>query len=58
MVADAGGNDVLGVKHKQITTLAMFPNTLVPRPAVHPAAPAGRDDPDAGGADECRDAAA
>ena len=43
---------------KQISTLAVFPDTLVPRPAVHPAAPAGRDDPDAGRADERRGAAA
>jgi hypothetical protein len=42
VVADAGGNDVLSVKHKQITTLATFASTLVPAPPfIQPPPPGG-----------------
>jgi len=36
VVADAGGNDVLAVKHKQITTLATFGSTPVTAPPGFP----------------------
>lgn len=34
IVADAGGNDVLGVKKKHISTLAVFPDAIVPFPTA------------------------
>ena len=47
VIADAGGNSLLGISHGQISTLAVFPTRLVPNPA-----PGGPDDPDASGADD------
>jgi hypothetical protein len=43
VVADAAGNDVLGVNFKkQISTLAVFPDTLVPAPSfIQPPPPGG-----------------
>jgi hypothetical protein len=43
VVADAAGNDVLGVNFKkQISTLAVFPDTLVPAPPfIQPPPPGG-----------------
>ena len=38
-VADAGGNSLLGISHGKISTLAVFPNRLVPNPFGGPDIP-------------------